>query len=110
MRVDLEGVILIVQELHRRRACADDQRIEAGRGKRLIGALHERLQMGHVELLDTRIVQCHLRFNPVGRFQTLQALKVKEKRYENATKPSKILFDIRVVGQNNTLGLNLFLK
>jgi len=49
-------------------------------------------------------------FNPATRSQTLQALKVKEKRYENGAKHSKIPGDIWVVGQNNQLGLKLFLK
>jgi hypothetical protein len=49
-------------------------------------------------------------FNPATRFETLQVLKVKEKRYENAVKHSKIAGDIRVVGQNKQLGLKLFLK
>jgi hypothetical protein len=40
----------------------------------------------------------------------LQAGAVKEKRYENEVKPSKIIAGIRVMGQNKTLGLELFLK
>jgi len=49
-------------------------------------------------------------FNPAARFQTLQAQGVKEKRYENGAKPSKITGDFWVVGQNNQLGLKFFLK
>jgi hypothetical protein len=48
-------------------------------------------------------------FNPAARFQTFEARGGKEKRYENQAKHSKIPCDIWVVGQNNQLGLKLFL-
>src|SRR5665213_1972578 len=107
MRIDLVGVVLVVQELRWRTSGMYDQGVEAGRGKRPVGAPHESLQMRNIQLIETCIAHttslalrarppkvCARRRHGHECLTSAAAPGVKgagasRKRYENEAKHSK---------------------